>query len=722
MNFRITAKLSMLFSCLVLLVSVTGGAFAQSFTVSANPQALTVYPGQTNVPVTVGVASSTSTQPVNVTLSGLPTGITITPSSLSIAPGSTGTFSMNLALNADQEAFPAFGPADANSATSAVTVVGSIGSTSATSTLSLTVSLSNPSYTPAGNQINIPIVNINTNGVPIVDKTTDVPGTITITSADGTTSYLPSSANPDNTGTFHWHGNTTIAMPKKPYHIKLTTSLDLLNVMGVSCPYLTNGKAKPTCDKSKSYVLLANYDDKTLLRDWAASALANAIPYGNGYIDETPIPAPNTGVIPTPSGTAVHMPWAPHSLFVELFVNGEYEGNYQLIEQVKVDSHRINITELAATDVTDDITGGYLLEIDSRMDSAYIFQTPQGLPMGLIDPDYTPNPEVQAQTDYITNYVDQAENALFGPNFTDPVQGWRAYYDEASAINFYLVNDLMGNADGGRFFSSDYVYKAIDNPFLYMGPIWDFDISSGNVSYEPIENPTVPWVQTQAIWYAQWFKDPAFKADVVTQFNALKNNGVFSNWIASIPQQASGLELSQANNFARWPMLGEMVWPNPQAVGTYDGEVSYLTNFLSLRVAYLDGVFNNKAATTTTLGLPTGPYYLGAPITLTAQVSGTQAPAGVVSFFSGGVVIGTATLDGNSTATLTTTKLRLGNHTVQAIYNGDAVNALSASNSPGVNVVPALVATSAILSSPASSVAREHRFPSMSLSCRTSGR
>ena len=112
----------------------------------------------------------------------------------------------------------------------------------------------------------------------IVDKTTEVPGTITITSANGQASYLPNSDDTDNTATFHLHGNSTIYMPKLPYHVKLNTSLDLLNTMGLECPYITNGKGKAACDKSKSYILLANYDDKTFLRDWSASALANSIP------------------------------------------------------------------------------------------------------------------------------------------------------------------------------------------------------------------------------------------------------------------------------------------------------------------------------------------------------------------------------------------------------------------------------------------------------------
>jgi hypothetical protein len=672
----------------------------QSFTVSANPQSLTVYPGQTNIPVTISVASTTFTGPVNVTLSGLPSGITISPSPLVISPGGSGILFLNMSLSADTEAFPASEPNNANFHQTAVSVVGVSGSTTATSTLNLTVSLTNPSFTPAAGQINLPIVNINTSGVPIVDKTTNVPGTITITSADGSKSYLPSSSDADNTATFHLHGNSTLLMPKKPYHIKLNTSTDLLTQMGLSCPYLTSS-SKPVCDKSKSYILLSNYDDKTLLRDWSASALANAIPYGGEYLNETPVPAPYTGVIPTPSGTSTLMPWAPHSLFVELFLNGVYEGNYQLIEEVKFDSHRVNVPELTESQTSGDLSGGYFLEIDQHQDEAFVFTTPQGVEMGLNDPDFTPDPEVPEQTAYISNYVDTAEAALFSSNFTDPTLGWRAYFDEASAINFYLVNDIMDNLDGGDFYSSDYYYKAPANPFIYMGPVWDFDISSGNENINSTSNPTNPWMQARAPWYLQWFKDPGFRADVIKQFNTLKNNGVFTTWLASINTEASTLQQSQANNFNRWPMLGELVWPNAEAAGSYNGEVAYMTNFITLRLAYLDSEFNGKKATTTAITLPSGTLYQGSPATLVAHVTG-QSPTGTVGFLEGNVQIGTATLDGTGTATLTTNNLFLGTSTIWALYAGDSVNALSSSTKVAATVVPPLVNTTSGLTVSAS--------------------
>ena len=675
--------------CFVLFISSSAAIWAQSFTVSATPSALTIHPGDQNVPLQIAVGSSSYSGPINITLTNLPSGITVSP--LTLTAGGSGTLKLSAAPNADQEAFPATGAGDANTKTNTIEVVGIAGSTRESSSMQLTVSLADPSYMPA--QVNLPIVRIDTNGTPIVDKATEVAGTITVTSADGSTIYLPSAANPDDTATFHLHGNSTIDMPKKPYHVKLTTSLDLLNVMGLTCPYVNTGKTKPTCDKSKSYILLANYDDKTLLRDWSASALANSIPIGGNYLSEQ---ATSGTTPPSPSGTSTVMPWAAHSLFVELYLNGVYEGNYQLIEEVKVDDHRVNITELAETDTMDDITGGYLMEIDGRADEAFTWKSPQGVALGLIDPDFTPDPEVPEQTSYIKNYVDQAETALFSSSFTNPTTGWRNYFDEASAVNFYIVNDVMGNVDGGDFFSSDYLYKAIDNQYIYMGPVWDFDISSGNVNYEPIVNPTVPWMQNSASWYRQWFKDPGFKADVVKQWNQLKSDGVFNSWLASIQSQATTLETSQANNFARWPMLGERVWPNAEASSTYDGEVSYFTNWLTLRIGYLDSELNGKSQTSTTLAVQGGTLRSGTATTLSATSTGSTTPTGTVTFLCKGIVVGTAPLEGG-TAT-GSFNLPSGQDALTAVYNGDDTHGLSASTAKTVTVLASLVPSSTSLS------------------------
>lgn len=689
---------------LSIFVTCATGGWAQSFTLSVTQKTVTIHPGDKNIPITVTVSSSTYTGPINIALIGLPSGISLSP--LTLTAGSSGTLNLSATVSADQEDFPSLSAGDANSHANAVTVVATAGLVQKTVPITLTVSLSNPAYAPTPGQIDLPILTIDTGGFPIESKIDDVPGTVTITSADGQASYLPNSSDSDNTATFHVHGNSTALMPKLAYEMKLTTSLDLLNTMGVKCPYVT-GSGKSTCDKSKTYILLANYDDKTFLRDWSASALANAIPIGNGYLN-------SSADSPSPSGTSALMPWAPHSLFVELYLNGVYEGNYQLIEKVNVDSHRINITELSDKDTTGDITGGYLAEIDAGNGEDFMFLTPKKVDIGLVDPDFTP--EVPEQTSYISNYVDSAESALFAANFTDLTLGWRAYFDEASAVNFYIINDVMGNSDGGDFTGSDYLYKPVDNPLIYLGPVWDYDISSGNVNGLTIVNPTVPWMQVQAPWYVQWFKDPGFKADVIKQWNALKSNGVFTAWLASINQEAATLQQSQANNFGRWPMQGIKVWPNPEAAGSYSGEVAYTTNWIKLRMSYLDSLFNNKAQTNTALSIPSGTLRRGSPATLTAHVTGGTALTGSVYFLSSGSILGVAVLSASGTASLATTFPLITNNitnlsstteNLAAVYSGDNQNALSASATSSVSVLAPFLSTTTALSSSVSSASSQ---------------
>jgi uncharacterized protein (TIGR03437 family) len=205
-------------------------------------------------------------------------------------------------------------------------------------------------------------------------------------------------------------------------------------------------------------------------------------------------------------------------------------------------------------------------------------------------------------------------------------------------------------------------------------------------------NPVVPWMQANAIWYRRWFTDPGFRADVIRQWNTLKANGVFTQWLASIQQESQSLLQSQINNFGRWPMQGIAVWPNAEAAGSYSGEVAYLTQWLNLRISYLDSLFNNKTPTALTLNMVVGGLRAGSAVTLTAQVSSGQNPTGTVTFLSDGVVLGAGSLNGG-TASFAASTLPAGAHNLQAVYNGDSSNALSASAVQAVIVAAPLNAT-----------------------------
>ncbi|CAB1276827.1 CotH kinase family protein [Candidatus Nitrosacidococcus tergens] len=678
---------------------------SEAFSLNTPITQLTIHPGEQNVPIEISVADDGSNEPVVITMTNLPAGITVTPVTLN--PGDSGVLTLSASPLAGQGKVPQEENIDDDKGLPAqskgtdwqtiATLVGAVGSVQVTQSISLTMSLSDPAFLPR--EIDLPAIHIDTdNSASIIDDNY-VNGIITITSPDGE-NYLPNPTHSDNTARFKVHGNSTANMPKLSYTIKLSKKMDVLSTMGLDCGYVDKDSGQPTCGSKKTYFLLANYDDKTFLRNWAAFWLANHIPYGGDYLDETPVPLAYTGIIPTPSGTSEHMPWAPHSLFVALYLNNIYEGLYQLVEKRDIGEHQVNIDELSELDTElPQITGGYLNEIDHHQPDPDDprFDTNQGVPINLKNPDTFP--AVPEQIQYITDYVNEAETALYSIDFTDPETGWRKYFDEAAAINFYIVNDVMGNRDTGAMYSSAYFYKARNNPFLYMGPVWDFDISSGNDNQADIKNPTALWMQTKR-WYSQFFKDPGFAADVKKQWNTLKRNGVFDQWLGLIQLEAQKLNQAQRDNNDRWPMQGIRVWPNAEAAGSYQGEIDYFTNWLKLRIAYLDSVFNNDKATTTTTitDVPNSIIHQGELTTLSAQVEGASSLTGSIGFMRSGVLVGMAPIE-NGQATLTTNQIPAGTFQFTAVYTGDENNALSSSNPQTIVVAKPLIQTVTSLAS-----------------------
>lgn len=383
--------------------------------------------------------------------------------------------------------------------------------------------------------MDLPIVRIVTeNEAPIASKEDYVRATLTV-DPNGTAEAALSVPL-----RIRGRGNTTWSMPKKPYKLKLDNKASLLGM-----------------PSDKDWVLLANYSDKSLLRTRVAFELGNR----------------------------VGLAWSPRSRFVELFINDAYQGTYQLGEGVKVDNDRVDIPELEEDEISgSELTGGYLLEVDARLDGEVFFVTDGGVPL-LIDTPEAPTPE---QFSYIQDYIQQVENAIYSDNAADPVTGYAAYIDVDSFINWYLVNEIMKNNDA-IFFSSCWMYKQRDGQ-LFMGPLWDFDISGGNINYNGNDNPTGWWIRNSR-WFDGLFEDPAFQARVRARWNELKAEQ-FDTILEYIDDSSTLLAQGASNNFQRWPILSEWVWPNAVVTGSYEGELQYLREWLQARIAWMDAEFN----------------------------------------------------------------------------------------------------------------------------------
>jgi hypothetical protein len=380
-------------------------------------------------------------------------------------------------------------------------------------------------------QTSLPQISITTDdGVGITSTDDYVNGSVKITNAD-----MPYEGRMRIKG----RGNSTWTLPKKPYRIKLDSKASWLGMPA-----------------SKDWVLLANYSDKSLMRNHVSYEL----------------------------GRRLGMPFTLPTQFVEVTLNGEFLGNYLLTEQVEVNKDRVDIKELDEDDVdATKITGGYLLEVDKRYDETYCFTTTQGVAFCL------KSDATAEQQAYITQYIQQTEDVLYGDAFADPVTGYAAYLNVDTFIDWYIVTELARNNDG-VFFSSVYMYKDRGKK-LNMGPLWDFDIAMGNIDYNGNENPEGWWIR-DAAWINRLLQDPAFVQRLKDRWNTVRASVITPVTTTFIDETAGLLSATQQNNFLRWPILEVYVWPNAVIPGSYEGEVDYLKNWLRQRMVWMDAAIN----------------------------------------------------------------------------------------------------------------------------------
>lgn len=377
-----------------------------------------------------------------------------------------------------------------------------------------------------------PVVQIATDGAaPILDTVTYVPGSYTITDTDGGVVH---SGALDIRG----RGNSTWALPKKPYRLKLGTATALLGMAA----------------SQKNWALLANHYDKAKV----SNALAFTI--GAGMSGLT---------------------WTPQYRIVEVVLNGDYLGLYQLADLVRRETGRIPGSAVSGTS-GDSITGTWLMEVSRKDRDASVpgFDTTRGAGILWDDPE-APNAQQQA---YITGYVQAFEDALFSTSFMDPATGWRAYADESSFADWYLVQELLRNQDS-QMWSSCKLWKPRGGK-LHMGPLWDFDLSAGigwnDADTSISANAPATGFYTQlggGFWFTRLWLDGAFRTTLQQRWPAVVH--ALGDYATFVDRLIDAETLAVGRDDKRWTTT------------TYQPyHADYRKRWLAQRVTWLGGQVN----------------------------------------------------------------------------------------------------------------------------------
>ena len=367
------------------------------------------------------------------------------------------------------------------------------------------------------------------------------------------------------------HGSSSLGFPKKTFSIELNDE---------------SGKAKNYpllgLPAGSDWLLYPSYDDKTLMNN----VLAHELFRGMGH-------------------------YAIRCRYTEMFVRtsagkltaDNYQGIYVLMERIRVAPNRLDIATLDPTDnAPPAVTGGYLFSKDKTNATDFIFYTGAGHQLILLDP--KADKVTQPQFTYLSGYLNAFEAALYGANWRDPLNGYTAFLDVDSFVDFHWIVEYAKNIDGVRI--SNYLHKD-RNGKVTAGPIWDWDLSWGNADYAE-GGKTNGWYYPlmgdgDDLWLRRLRTDPDFYQKIIDRWGALRLN-LFNptNIFARTDQLTNYLWEAQAREFVAWPRLGTYVWPNPNGAAggwdvdyvnptTYAGIIEQFKGFVRGRYRWIDQQF-----------------------------------------------------------------------------------------------------------------------------------
>ena len=412
------------------------------------------------------------------------------------------------------------------------------------------------------------------------DKTVREPGACTIVNADGTVEY-------DGALTYiRTRGNASFYYPKKSFQIKLAKSTPLFGM-----------------NADRKWVLLANYVDKSLLRNTVSYAIAR---YAGAYS------------------------FVPGVRAVDLYVNNKYYGSFQLTEKCEIDPDRLDIVDLeenteeanpadlstyrtfgdrlyalnaqkgaALENDPDDITGGYLILANSRVYYAWEksgFVTSRGQAFTLDEPKYAS----PAQTAYVSALFQRIENALFSGNGIDPQSGlhWSQLLDRNTFVHRYLQAEVTADYDGQK----PYFYKDTDanDAMVYCAPVWDQDNVFG--ACEKYNKPRRFYIcndnSLRYYWFPQAMKQTDFKQEAIRLYRAVYAPALRillgqekdpQGRILSLDEYAAEIAASAEMDNIRWPISKNRATNfNTKTGSTPSANVGYLRSFIERRLAFLD--------------------------------------------------------------------------------------------------------------------------------------
>ena len=397
----------------------------------------------------------------------------------------------------------------------------------------------------------LPVVYMNTKGQQIL-KENVIWGNIVLLDGNGEEQSVFSVTNSIYRATIKYRGASSYSkFDKKQYRIKFykneKDSAKKVSLAGMGA--------------NSEWVLNGPYLDKTLIRNKLVYDLAGEL---NG--------------------------WAPDTRFVELFVDGEYQGVYLAVEPVTNGESRLRLSEFGL------LSGetAYIVSRD-RSDTESEELKTWGKTAGYTNNSLyigypSKNKVTEKQKAYIQKDISEFEQVLYGKNFSDKRFGYQAYIDMDNWVDYFIINEFAMNYDAGNL--STYVYKELGGKLQLA--VWDFNNGFDNYQWFRTETDVLYTVKNS--WFERLWQDKTFREHVCERYRQLRKTTLSDEYIYNkIASYQEELGDAVDRNFKVWGysfnetlLAGTTKEGTSRDIGSYEEAMKQLTDTIRERLAYLD--------------------------------------------------------------------------------------------------------------------------------------
>lgn len=265
-------------------------------------------------------------------------------------------------------------------------------------------------------------------------------------------------------------------------------------------------------------------------------------------------------------GKISNLGFTPRFHFVELMLNGRYYGTYMLGDHIENNTYRVDAG-----------FNGFILKVGVNASGVSFSTDKLEQPVTIVTPSSLMG---DSHYQYITEFMSDAEAALFGSNFKSESEGWQKYLDMDSFVDWYLINEIAKNDDGA--FNNDCYMNLKQNGKLKMGPLWTFEKAFGRSK----DNSPTGFVIKNTRWFKRLFEDPAFVEKVKERFAYFYNHQ--ADIINEINANGAYLEYAAQENNNKWGVFDAYKKTGLNSGTLYLNEVQSMKDWLVRRMEWLN--------------------------------------------------------------------------------------------------------------------------------------